>query len=129
MKPEEKKAMKPLSIDRDLLKKAESKSKKENKSFSAKTCELWEKELKNTKVSIEERKEKFISLVKKETEDICVIVEREFIAYWTEKSPKGKKMRFEKQDVFDVKRRLMTWQKKAKEFNPEKQKSKQSSFD
>lgn len=33
----------------------------------------------------------------------------EFYLYWTEKKPKGKKMRFEMEKVFDVKRRLGTW--------------------
>jgi uncharacterized protein YdaU (DUF1376 family) len=33
----------------------------------------------------------------------------EFYNYWTEHSAKGKKMRFEKQTVFDVTKRLVTW--------------------
>ena len=32
-----------------------------------------------------------------------------FIAYWCEKSPRGRKMRFEKEKTFDPKRRLVTW--------------------
>ena len=32
-----------------------------------------------------------------------------FFLYWTEKKPKGRKMRFEMQKVFDVERRLKTW--------------------
>lgn len=32
-----------------------------------------------------------------------------FIDYWTEKSPNGKKCRFEKQKTFDVKRRMQRW--------------------
>jgi hypothetical protein len=32
-----------------------------------------------------------------------------FYSYWTEMSPGGKKMRFEKEKVFDVQRRLNTW--------------------
>lgn len=38
----------------------------------------------------------------------------EFFLYWTEKSPKGKKMRFEMQKVFDTKRRLDKWKKWSK---------------
>ena len=38
-----------------------------------------------------------------------------FSEYWTEKSPRGKKMRFEKEKVFDVSRRLGTWS--ANNFN------------
>ena len=34
---------------------------------------------------------------------------KNFSDYWTEKSPKGNKMRFEKEKVFDVSRRLATW--------------------
>ena len=36
---------------------------------------------------------------------------KNFSDYWTEKSPKGKLMRFEKEKVFDVSRRLGTWSK------------------
>jgi hypothetical protein len=32
-----------------------------------------------------------------------------FFSYWTEKSEKGRKMRFEKEPVFDVGRRVGTW--------------------
>jgi len=39
---------------------------------------------------------------------------REFFNYWTEKNEGGKKMRFEMQKVFDVKRRLVTWSKNNK---------------
>lgn len=37
---------------------------------------------------------------------------RAFFEYWTEKKPKGKKMRFEMQKVFDIKKRLLTWSSK-----------------
>ena len=37
---------------------------------------------------------------------------RAFFEYWTEKQPKGKKMRFEMQKVFDIKKRLVTWSSK-----------------
>ena len=32
-----------------------------------------------------------------------------FFLYWTEKKPKGRKMRFEMEKVFDIERRLITW--------------------
>lgn len=35
----------------------------------------------------------------------------DFYLYWTEKKPKGKKMLFEMQKTFDVKRRLIRWNK------------------
>lgn len=44
-----------------------------------------------------------------------------FIDYWTEKSPRGKKMRFEKQSTFDVKRRMQRWMKNG--FNDKKKSS------
>jgi len=34
-----------------------------------------------------------------------------FIDYWTEKSPNGRKMRWQKQKTFDVKRRMTRWAK------------------
>lgn len=36
-----------------------------------------------------------------------------FVDYWTEKSPRGRKMRFEKQSTFDVKRRMQRWMKNS----------------
>lgn len=47
-----------------------------------------------------------------------------FISYWTEKSPNGKKCRWEMEKVFDIKRRWGTWLRnvesrmKPKEFKP-----------
>jgi hypothetical protein len=62
--------------------------------------------------TIEERKNDFMKLVaengvEKYGQEMC----REFFGYWTESNPNGKKMRFEMQKVFDVKRRLATWNK------------------
>ena len=36
---------------------------------------------------------------------------RAFYDYWTEKTPGGKKMKFELQKTWEVKKRLMTWAK------------------
>jgi len=64
--------------------------------------------------SIEERKEEFgdslmsISLGSTTSE---------FFDYWTEISPNAKKMRFEKEKVFDIKKRLERWNKNQKTFN------------
>ena len=41
---------------------------------------------------------------------------RKFFDYWTEKNENGKKMRFEKDKVFDIKRRLATWASRDKEY-------------
>lgn len=43
-----------------------------------------------------------------------------FIAYWTEKSPNGKKERWQMQRVFDIRRRYSTWLEKASQFGGEK---------
>jgi hypothetical protein len=42
-----------------------------------------------------------------------------FEEYWTEglNNPKARKLRFEKQKTFDIKRRLATWAKNDKKFN------------
>ena len=37
---------------------------------------------------------------------------QEFIDYWTEMMPNGKKQRWEKEKAFDVNRRLITWSKR-----------------
>ena len=41
----------------------------------------------------------------------------EFCDYWFEISHKGKKMRFEKEKTFGVKRRLATWRRHAADWN------------
>lgn len=46
---------------------------------------------------------------------------KKFFLYWTEKSPGSKKMRFEKQTVFDPARRLGTWMNRALESGYSKQ--------
>lgn len=44
-----------------------------------------------------------------------------FVDYWTEKSPRGRKMRFEKQSTFDVKRRMQRWMRNS--YNTKKKSS------
>lgn len=41
----------------------------------------------------------------------------DFFLYWTEMNQGGKKMRFEMQTVFDIKRRLITWHKNSTKNN------------
>lgn len=43
---------------------------------------------------------------------------KEFFEYWSEHSVGGKKMRFEKEDVFDLKRRMDTWLRNSKKVMP-----------
>lgn len=62
--------------------------------------------------SLEERANDFMQDVAriglaKYGEEMC----REFYDYWTERNTNGKKMRFEMQKVFDISRRLATWNK------------------
>lgn len=62
--------------------------------------------------SFEERKKDFMQSVadnglEKYGQEMC----QEFFDYWTESNPNGKKMRFEMQKVFDIKKRLATWNK------------------
>jgi len=42
---------------------------------------------------------------------------RSFFGYWTEVNSDGKKMAFEKQNTFDIARRLATWSNNQKEFS------------
>jgi hypothetical protein len=44
-----------------------------------------------------------------------------FFDYWTEKKPKGKKMRFEMEKVFDIQRRLKTWESRNNNFKGSKE--------
>lgn len=44
-----------------------------------------------------------------------------FISYWTEPTKNGKKQRWELQETFDVRRRLITWVSKIKELGNKKQ--------
>lgn len=41
----------------------------------------------------------------------------DFYYYWSEHSKKGRKMKFEKEKTFDIKRRLVTWMKQKKKFS------------
>lgn len=44
---------------------------------------------------------------------------KEFISYWTESNLDGKKMKFEMQKTFDIKRRLIKWQKNQIKWDDE----------
>lgn len=65
-------------------------------------------------MTIEDRKAEFI-------EDVIILLGNNemvenFTAYWTEHSPRGKKMRFEFEKVFDIKKRFATWKRNAERF-------------
>lgn len=57
----------------------------------------------------DERKKVFYDSLKPFVDKYSKEMLREFYEYWTESSPKGKKLRFEKETVFDPARRLTTW--------------------
>lgn len=63
-----------------------------------------------TKKSLEERKKTFRERCLKvyETKEMSAELAKEFFEYWTEVSYGGSTMRFEKQDVFDISRRMNT---------------------
>lgn len=58
---------------------------------------------------IKERESSFAKQVCSLETDLPQTEIEKFIRYWTEKNPRGKKMKFEKQKTFDPKRRLQTW--------------------
>ena len=59
--------------------------------------------------SIEERLAAFQEQLKPFVEQYGSPMIKEFYLYWTEKNQTSKKMRFEKEAVFDIKRRLLRW--------------------
>ena len=63
----------------------------------------------DTKRTLNERKQAFVEQLKPYLNKYGSAMLNEFYSYWTEMSPGGKKMRFEKETVFDVARRLTTW--------------------
>lgn len=61
--------------------------------------------------TIDERENDFMNRLVPFVETYGKKMVREFYEYWTEKSKGGRKMRFEKQTVFDIGRRLGTWKR------------------
>lgn len=57
---------------------------------------------------IEDREIEFINQVNLYT-DYPQPMRDDFIRYWTEKNPNGKKMKFEMQKTFEISKRLVTW--------------------
>lgn len=64
--------------------------------------------------TIEQRAEIFMEKVSLYLPDYPKEMLRRFYDYWTEKNEGGRKMRFEMQKVFDIKRRLTTWSNNEK---------------
>ena len=68
---------------------------------------------------IKARAECFAKRVEKEVFDMQVNPKdlQDFLSYWTEHNDGGKVLRYEKQDIFNVRRRMATWIKRAKNFS------------
>jgi hypothetical protein len=68
---------------------------------------------------IEERRQDFkLNCWESFKDSISTPTIKEFFEYWSEYSDNGKKMRFEKENVFDLKRRMATWLKFSKKVMP-----------
>ena len=68
--------------------------------------------------TLEERKINFDLDVLRLAEEMQMLPDtaKAFSDYWTEHNAGGKKMLFEMKKVFDVKRRMATWQKNEQKF-------------
>lgn len=66
------------------------------------------KEIKNL---LEYRMSEFKNSLQSYLEEYSKDMLNDFYLYWTEKKPKGRKMRFEMEKTFDVSRRLQRWSK------------------
>ena len=73
---------------------------------------------KSKDMDIKQRQSDFSKRVEKEVADMKVAAKdiQDFISYWSEHNTDGRVMRFEKQDIFNVKRRMQTWIKNSKKF-------------
>lgn len=71
-----------------------------------------------TVTDIVKRKERFKEKVAAFKERYSTDMLKMFFEYWSEHSENGKKMRFEKETVFDISRRLATWANRERGFKP-----------
>jgi len=95
------------SIDKPLTSNKEPLTKnKEQESGAAKAA--------HTQKSLDEREKEFMELVAKNLDSYPKEMLRAFYDYWTEKNEGGRRMRFEMQKVFDIKKRLVTWKNNEK---------------
>ncbi len=68
----------------------------------------------SSKPSLDDRKLKFGNELKQYLPEYGEEMLFAFFDYWTEHNPKGRKMRFEMEKVFNVERRLRTWSSRNK---------------
>lgn len=76
-----------------------------------------ENENENINKDIKKREHNFLIEVMNFQNEYEKEILNNFYLYWTEKKPKGKKMRFEMEKVFDIERRLNTWKRNEKSTN------------
>lgn len=72
---------------------------------------------KQPKKSIKDRADDFYQELTNYTDQYSPALLRAFYNYWTEHNRNGKKMRFEMEKVFDVSRRLATWERRSRDNN------------
>jgi len=77
-------------------------------------CKVKESKVKENKevISIEKRKENFILGIDNYKDKYQKDMLNDFYNWWSELDSKSNKMRFEKQDFFEVGKRLATWKKR-----------------
>ena len=68
-------------------------------------------------VTIEDRKKRFAESLRMYLKEYGRDTLNAFYSYWTEINENGKKMRFEKEDTFEIAKRLRTWKKNETSFN------------
>ncbi len=86
-----------------------------------------ENENENEKEDINAREEKFKIEVNNHIEYSDELRDN-FIRYWTEKNPKGRKMRFEMQKTFEISKRLATFRKNETKWAPFQKESMEDTF-
>lgn len=93
------------SNDKQVTRKLTGRGQTDDKQVT--TTKEYNKESKELKEVRKEFKNSIQPFLKTYGKDLL----NEFYSYWTEKKPKGRKMRFELERVFDVKKRLARWEK------------------
>ena len=73
------------------------------------TTKVAKKDKLSLKHTLSERRKKFQESISPYIEEYGVDMCNDFFEYWTEATPNGKKMKFELQKTWDVKRRLSRW--------------------
>src|SRR5688572_21182317 len=71
-------------------------------------------------MTLEEKIKEFKYCVACDLHDQDIELVLEFSSYWTEYSPGAKKARWEKEKVFDIKKRFATWKRNAEKWNKQK---------